>query len=140
MGSGPPTEERLASLTSACSSNWNLALLGLPEPSLGTSRGQPAHSSGRGSRNSWSQRCANGQEAPTAWAPCLGKWPVLLGQRLPCLRGQSVALPLPTALPNNHSALLPLGGEEPALGGGKKRDAAISNNSCQVASTCQEWH
>lgn len=50
-----------------------------------------------------------------------------------------MTLPLPAALPNKHSALLAPGGEEPALGGGKKREAAISNNSCQALSTCQEW-
>lgn len=62
-GSSLPVRTGLCIPANTRSSNWNLVLPELPKPSPGTSRGQPARNLGRGSRNSWSQQCTNGQEA-----------------------------------------------------------------------------
>lgn len=117
-------------------SNWGLVLAELPKPSPGTLRGRPAPKSGRGSRNSWSQHCTNGQKAalrgPHSLCSRLGKWPGLLGGICrPCLgdhAGQHHPCPCLLLHPLLTCTLpsCPLGGEEPQLGLGKN----VSNDSC----------
>lgn len=90
-GSICPSEEDLASQQTHAEATgiWHCPSCQNPPP--GTSRGQPARNLGRGSRNSWSQHCTNGQEARRG-PRSLGSLPgevarTLGGTHLPCLKG-----------------------------------------------------
>ena len=135
-GSILPPQRGLCLSTSMCSSNWNLAWPELPKPPPGTSWGQPACSLGRGSRNSWSQHCTNGQKThggPHSPGSLPGEVARPLGGiRLPGLRGHKCQAALPSPAPFNHT--LPGGPRwkerSQSWGKGEKHYAAISNNSC----------